>query len=92
MTSVTKASIAYIATQVSIYSLFLLSSIDDGQKARFALTSASTFSRTDTVTDSENFYISVLDLLEDPLETRESEKLLVWWNRCVGTILAVNLH
>ncbi|KAH6893897.1 hypothetical protein BKA70DRAFT_1118179 [Coprinopsis sp. MPI-PUGE-AT-0042] len=64
MTSVTRASLAYISTQV-----------------RFALTSASIFSRADTETDSETFYNSVLDLLEDPEEQDEVQDLLGWWNK-----------
>ncbi|KAG6376631.1 hypothetical protein JVT61DRAFT_1615 [Boletus reticuloceps] len=51
MHSVTKASIAYVATQ-----------------ARFALTSAQVFSHTDLLTDSEQFYNSILELLDDPDE------------------------
>jgi hypothetical protein len=39
------------------------------------------FSRSDTVTDSENFYISLLDLLDDPQEKDEVHALLTWWNR-----------
>ncbi|KJA14013.1 hypothetical protein HYPSUDRAFT_150876 [Hypholoma sublateritium FD-334 SS-4] len=66
MTSVTCASIAYVATQ-----------------ARFALSACSTFSRTDTTTDSERFYNSILELLEDPEETAEIDILLAWWNRRV---------
>ncbi|KAJ8595139.1 hypothetical protein M405DRAFT_728593 [Rhizopogon salebrosus TDB-379] len=66
MSSVTIASIAYIATQV-----------------RFALSSSSVFSRTDTTTDSETFYHSLLDLLEDPEEFKEVDELLTWWNRQV---------
>ncbi|KAH6908042.1 hypothetical protein BKA70DRAFT_1104179 [Coprinopsis sp. MPI-PUGE-AT-0042] len=64
MTSVTRASLAYISTQV-----------------RFALTSASIFSRADTETDSETFYNSILDLLEDPEEQDEVNDLLGWWNK-----------
>ncbi|KAH6888289.1 hypothetical protein BKA70DRAFT_1121574 [Coprinopsis sp. MPI-PUGE-AT-0042] len=64
MTSVTRASLAYISTQV-----------------RFALTSTSIFSRADTETDSETFYNSVLDLLEDPEEQEEVRDLLSWWNK-----------
>ncbi|KAG1853247.1 hypothetical protein C8R48DRAFT_749662 [Suillus tomentosus] len=64
MKSVTKGSLAYIATQV-----------------RFALSSLSVFSRTDTVTDSENFYHSILDLLEDPDESEEVVDLMMWWTR-----------
>ncbi|KAG1864036.1 hypothetical protein C8R48DRAFT_747935 [Suillus tomentosus] len=64
MKSVTKGSVAYIATQV-----------------RFLLSSSSVFSRTDTVTDSENFYLSILDLLEDPDESQEVADLITWWTR-----------
>ncbi|KAF6741086.1 hypothetical protein DFP72DRAFT_863184 [Ephemerocybe angulata] len=35
-------------------------------QVRFALSSASVFSRTDRETDSETFYTSILELLEDP--------------------------
>ncbi|KJA13355.1 hypothetical protein HYPSUDRAFT_151676 [Hypholoma sublateritium FD-334 SS-4] len=49
-------------------------------QARFALSSSSVFSRTDTVTDSERFYNSVLELLEDPDETKEIDSLIAWWN------------
>ncbi|KAG0696343.1 hypothetical protein DFH29DRAFT_984656 [Suillus ampliporus] len=62
MKSVTKGSLAYIATQV-----------------RFSLSSSSVFSRTDMVTDSENFYHSILDLLEDPDESQEVVDLMMWW-------------
>ncbi|KAG2740046.1 hypothetical protein P692DRAFT_20754088 [Suillus brevipes Sb2] len=48
---------------------------------RFALSSSSVFSRTDTVTDSENFYHSILDLLEDPEESQEVVDLMTWWTR-----------
>ncbi|KAG1882190.1 hypothetical protein F4604DRAFT_1921918 [Suillus subluteus] len=48
---------------------------------RFALCSLSVFSRTDTATDSETFYHSLLDLMEDPDEKGEVIDLLVWWNR-----------
>ncbi|KAG1872154.1 hypothetical protein F4604DRAFT_1881018 [Suillus subluteus] len=66
MKSVTKGSLAYIATQV-----------------RFSLSSSSVFSRTDTVTDSENFYHSILDLLEDPDESQEVVDLMTWWTHCI---------
>lgn len=39
------------------------------------------FSRTDTTTDSERFYDSVVEVLEDPEEGYEVHDLLVWWNR-----------
>ncbi|KAG1806368.1 uncharacterized protein HD556DRAFT_1428517 [Suillus plorans] len=64
MKSVTKGSLAYVATQIW-----------------FALSSSSVFSRTDTVTDSENFYHSILDLLEDPDEIKEVTDLMMWWTR-----------
>ena len=43
------------------------------------------FSRTDTITDSETFYNSVIELLdsEDPEEVVEVNDLVDWWNRCV---------
>ncbi|KAG1899229.1 uncharacterized protein F5891DRAFT_1129161 [Suillus fuscotomentosus] len=64
MKSVTKGSLAYIATQVL-----------------FSLSLSSVFSCTNTVTDSENFYHSILDLLEDPDESEEVNDLMVWWTR-----------
>jgi hypothetical protein len=48
---------------------------------RFALTSSPVFSRTDTVTDSETFYSSILDIFDDPEEQEEVKDLLSWWNR-----------
>ncbi|KAG2364137.1 hypothetical protein BDR07DRAFT_1450443 [Suillus spraguei] len=62
MKSVTKGSLAYIATQV-----------------QFLLSSSSVFSHTDMVTGSNNFYHSILDLLEDPDETEEVADLMMWW-------------
>ncbi|KAG1729931.1 hypothetical protein EDB19DRAFT_1897128 [Suillus lakei] len=53
MKSVTKGSLAYIATQV-----------------RFSL---------NTITNFENFYHSILDLLEDPDESEEVADLMMWW-------------
>ncbi|KAG1898670.1 uncharacterized protein F5891DRAFT_1236291 [Suillus fuscotomentosus] len=49
----------------------------------FSLSSSSVFSRTNTTTDSETFYHSLLDLLEDPDEYKEIDELLTWWNRQV---------
>ncbi|KIM86989.1 hypothetical protein PILCRDRAFT_4229 [Piloderma croceum F 1598] len=43
--------------------------------------SASVFSRSDTVTDSERFYHSVVEYFEDVDEQEEVKELLVWWNR-----------
>ncbi|RXW14333.1 hypothetical protein EST38_g11517 [Candolleomyces aberdarensis] len=64
MTKVTRASIAYVATQI-----------------RFALSSASVFTRSDKDTDSETFYRSIIDLLDDPKEDAEVKELLSWWNK-----------
>ncbi|KAM6493885.1 hypothetical protein JOM56_010246 [Amanita muscaria] len=46
----------------------------------FALSSSSVFCRSDTSTDSERFYESVLDFLNDPEEKDEVADLLNWWN------------
>ncbi|KAG2128227.1 hypothetical protein BD769DRAFT_1628188 [Suillus cothurnatus] len=43
---------------------------------------------TDTTTDSETFYHSLLDLLEDPEECKEVDELLTWWNRQVFPTLS----
>ena len=45
--------------------------------------STQTFSQTDLATDSERFYNSILELLEDPDEKDEVDQLMGWWNRCV---------
>lgn len=50
-------------------------------QVRFALSSSPVFSRTDTVTDSERFYGSVLDLFDDADEKQEVNELILWWNR-----------
>ncbi|KAI5987823.1 hypothetical protein EDD15DRAFT_2173034 [Pisolithus albus] len=63
MRCMTKASIAYVATQT-----------------RFSLTSAQVFSRTDLITDSERFYSSIMELLDDPDESDEVDQLITWWN------------
>jgi hypothetical protein len=61
-------------------------------QVRFALSSSSVFSRTDTVTDSERFYNSILDLFEDVEETEEVNDLLTWWNRYVSvSALSISL-
>jgi hypothetical protein len=52
-------------------------------QVRFALSSSPVFSRTDTVTDSERFYNSILKLLDNPNEPQEVDKLLMWWNQYV---------
>jgi len=38
------------------------------------------------VTDSERFYGSILDLLDDADEQEEVNDLLMWWNRYVVTL------
>jgi hypothetical protein len=83
MTRVTPSSIAYIATQVRycLSTPVQVSVMRTLFQARFALTSSSVFSRTDTTTDSERFYGSVLQLFDDPEEKAEVDDLLVWWNR-----------
>ncbi|KAG1730042.1 hypothetical protein EDD22DRAFT_960787 [Suillus occidentalis] len=50
---------------------------------RFALSSSSVFSHTNTIMDSENFYHSILDLLEDPDENEKVVDLMTWWTRCI---------
>ena len=82
MRCVTKASIAYVATQVmsSMFFTDVVISIHCTQTC-FALTSAQVFSHTDHMTDSERFYNSVLELLDDPEEKEEVDQLTVWWNR-----------
>lgn len=56
------------------------------QQVRFALSSSPVFSRTDTTTDSERFYSSVLSLLTDPEEQEEIDSLMLWWNRWYSII------
>ncbi|KAL4079701.1 hypothetical protein J3A83DRAFT_4356436 [Scleroderma citrinum] len=50
-------------------------------QVQFSLMSSPVFSHTDTVTDLEQFYNSLLELFEDPDEKQEVDELLVWWNR-----------
>lgn len=50
-------------------------------QVKFSLTSSPIFSRTDLATDSERFYNSIVEFLEDPEENTEVQELLVWWNR-----------
>ena len=49
-------------------------------QACFALTSTQVFSHTDHVTDSEWFYNSIVELLEDLKEKDEVNQLMAWWN------------
>ena len=43
--------------------------------------STQTFSQTDLAMDSEQFYNSVLELLEDPDKKDKVDQLMGWWNR-----------
>jgi hypothetical protein len=83
MTRVTIPSIAYVATQVCVVqtAFHLYAPVYFLRKVRFSLSSSPVFSRSDTVTDSERFYNSVIELLEDPDEQEEVNALVTWWNR-----------
>ncbi|KAG1904966.1 uncharacterized protein F5891DRAFT_944335, partial [Suillus fuscotomentosus] len=48
---------------------------------QFALCSSLVLLCTNTVTDLETFYHSLLDLLKDTGECREVIELLLWWNQ-----------
>jgi hypothetical protein len=83
MTRVTTASLSYTATQVCLLlkphrpqntDYYCLTQL------RFALSSSSVFCRSDTSTDSERFYDTVLEFLDDPEEKDEVDDLLSWWN------------
>ena len=50
------------------------------------------FSRTDTITDSERFYNSVLELFEDPDEQEEANDLISWWNWYVILVDSVEFN
>lgn len=50
-------------------------------QARFALSSCAVFSRSDTTSDSERFYNTVLEFLSDIEERNDVNALLIWWNR-----------
>jgi len=90
MTRVTLPSIAYIATQVSHQARSPFRFLKSLQ-VRFALSSSPVFSRADTVTDSETFYTTVLDLFYDIEEQEEVDDLLAWWNRYVTHLIHINL-
>jgi hypothetical protein len=61
-------------------------------QVRFALSSASIFSRTDNVTDSERFYTGLFDILDDPREKKEVDALLTWWNQFVAALVCFIIH
>ncbi|RDB27960.1 hypothetical protein Hypma_002108 [Hypsizygus marmoreus] len=50
---------------------------------RFALSSSPVFCRTDIATDSQRFYDSIIEFLEDPMEKEEVSDLLTFWNRTI---------
>ncbi|KIM65447.1 hypothetical protein SCLCIDRAFT_112647, partial [Scleroderma citrinum Foug A] len=50
-------------------------------QVHFALTSPQVFSRTDLITNSECFYNSITELLDETDEKDEVDQLLTWWNR-----------
>ncbi|KAI6017489.1 hypothetical protein EDC04DRAFT_2576705 [Pisolithus marmoratus] len=47
----------------------------------FSLTSAQVFSHTDLITDSEQFYSSIMELLDNSNKSNEVDQLITWWNR-----------
>ena len=51
------------------------------QQVHFVLSSSTVFSRTDTVTNSNCFYNSTLELIDDIEEQEEVQELIEWWNR-----------
>jgi len=73
------ASLAYVVTQVHLAVMFHCYATDH-LAAPFALSSSSVFCRTDTTTDLEGFYDSVLDFLDDSDEKNDIHELLDWWN------------
>jgi hypothetical protein len=93
MTRVTKASLAYVTTQVCAGVCYSheVNTENHGSKVRFALSSSSVFSRSDTSTNSERFYNSVLDFLDDPEEQDEVVDLLNQWDWCVFPWIITNL-
>ncbi|KZP02582.1 hypothetical protein FIBSPDRAFT_915479 [Athelia psychrophila] len=52
-------------------------------QVRFALSSTSTFSRTDYVTDSERFYNTVMQLFTDIRARGRINEIKAWWNQYV---------
>ncbi|EGO04596.1 hypothetical protein SERLA73DRAFT_44768, partial [Serpula lacrymans var. lacrymans S7.3] len=79
MTRVISALIVYVSTQVWFIVLC-------------SLRSSPIFSRTDTVTNLERFYTTVLNLLDDPEEREEVNNLLVWWNWYASLLLSCIGH
>lgn len=91
MSKVTLALIAYVATQVHAVQYFDITMrifwpLTDLNQVWFSLSSSLIFSRTNTLTDSERFYNSVVELFPDPEEKKEVNELLIWWNWCICII------
>ena len=82
MTKVMPSLIAYIATQVIVLFSPLMLCFSEAYlpclQVQFALSLSPVFSRMDTITDSERFYNSVLDLLDDIEEQEQVNDLLTW--------------
>ena len=70
-------------TGILLYYLHSLPPFIAPAQVRFALSSSATFTWSDTITDSERFYNSILQFLEDLDEKIEVDALLVWWNQQV---------
>jgi hypothetical protein len=51
---------------------------------------AQVFSHTDLVTDSEHFYNTIIELLNDPEEKEEVNQLILWWNRQIFPLYTEN--
>ena len=85
MTKVNIASIVYITTQVFVHVLLLMGLYQPltEPQVRFALSSASVFTRSDSEFDSVRFYNSLMTFLEDPAEEEQVQDLLLFWNQCV---------
>ena len=54
------------------------------------LSSAPVFCRSDTASDSEQFYLSILKLFEDVEELKEVNDLLEWWNQYDNVCLTLH--
>ncbi|KAI1783655.1 hypothetical protein LXA43DRAFT_1067455 [Ganoderma leucocontextum] len=76
----TKSSNAAIhgMSQVTLASIVYVATL-----VRFSLGTRATFSLTDTVTDSQNFYNVLLAFLTHPDERENVNELLAWWNKQV---------
>ncbi|KAI0310318.1 hypothetical protein OF83DRAFT_1040655, partial [Amylostereum chailletii] len=68
----------YGMTRVTMASLCYVTT-----QVRFCLSSASVFSQNDKITDSEHFYNSLLNYLDNPVEQKQVSKLMKWWDRYV---------